>query len=62
LGSAKGGFQRPQPSARFFKPKQNWMPEQLTVTQTGIPNRLVWRLVREALMRRAIADLAPPTA
>jgi hypothetical protein len=40
----------------------DWMPEKLTVIQTGVPNRLVWRLVREALMRRTITDLAPPTA
>ena len=40
----------------------DWMPDKLTVIQTGVPNRLVWRLVREALMQRTVVDLAPPTA
>ena len=48
-------------SAGVVAALNDWMPERLTVIQTGIPNRLVWRLVREALMRRTIADLAPPT-
>ena len=48
-------------SAGVVAALNDWIPEKLTVIQTGIPNRLVWRLVREALMRRTIADLAPPT-
>ncbi len=48
-------------SAGVVAALNDWMPEKLTVIQTGIPNRLVWRLVREALMLRTIAGPATPT-
>ena len=48
-------------SAGVVAALNDWMPEQLIVIQTGIPNRLVWRLVFEALVRRTITDPALPT-
>ncbi len=48
-------------SAGVVAALNDWMPERLTVIQTGVPNRLVWRLVREALMRRTITGPALPT-
>src|SRR5712691_1352036 len=58
LAHCEAGISR---SAGVVAALNDWMPEMLTFIQPGVRNRLVWRLVREALMRRTIADLAPPT-
>src|SRR5712691_7398847 len=57
LAHCEAGISR---SAGVVAAINDWMPEKLTVIQTGVPNRLVWRLVREALTRRTITDRLPP--
>jgi len=58
LAHCEAGISR---SAGVVAALNDWMPDNLTVIQTGVPNRLVWRLVREALMLRTIAGPATPT-